>query len=473
MKNLLAVLPAVLALAAQVGTEANSPRDGKPHVVVFISDDHGYDDSSLAGHDEFATPNLSRIARDGMTFTHAFAASPSCAPSRAALLTGMMPMRSGAMLNHQPPREDVKKLPAYLQSLGYEVVAFGKVAHYKQGKLYGFDHVSHDGFHDERCVAAAIEYLENCNSKSPLCLLVGTNWPHVPWPDVPDGDDVDRFKPPPTHVDTPATREWRARYAAAVARFDEDLGAVYDAAYHRLGRNTLFLHFSDHGAQWPCGKWNLYDAGTRVPFVAVWPEVIEPDSHSDAMITLVDVLPTLVEVAGGNPPKGLDGTSFQAVLRGSRASHRDVVFATHSGDGRMNAYPKRSVRTREWKYIRNLRSESQHTTHIDRGEPIDGNSYWRSWMEKAQIDPQAAAIVERYHHRPAEELYNLENDALEQYNVAADSKNAAVLAELRAQLDEWMREQGDQGLATEAAVAEAFSSQPRGEADGSRTTTRP
>jgi uncharacterized sulfatase len=84
-----------------------------------------------------------RLADAGISFSHAFAASPSCAPSRAALLTGLMPNRNGAMLNHQPPREDVKKLPAYLHELGYEVVAFGKVAHYKQAKLYGFDYAAH------------------------------------------------------------------------------------------------------------------------------------------------------------------------------------------------------------------------------------------------------------------------------------------------------------------------------------------
>jgi len=370
----------------------------KPNLVIFISDDHGYTDTSVAGASEFETPNLARLARNGMTFTHAFAASPTCAPSRAALLTGLMPARNGAMLNHQPPRREVKKLPAYLHELGYEVVAFGKVAHYKQGADYGFDHVSHDGFHEDDCIDAALEFLKKRSSDRRLCLFVGTNWPHVPWPQAVPDRTTDSFVPPPTHVDTPETRQWRARYAAAVQRADNDLGKVYDAAFEKLGTNTLFLHFSDHGAQWPLGKWNLYDAGTHVPCLAVWPGVIRPESRAAAMISLVDVLPTLVEVAGGTPPSHLDGRSFNEVLRGGQTSHREFILTTHSGDGRMNAYPMRSVRTRRWKYIRNLWPEARHTTHIDKGNSVDGNAYWDSWIAKAEADRAAAEVVRRYHH---------------------------------------------------------------------------
>src|SRR4051812_34491139 len=121
----------VLVLLALFPPAARAAEESPPNIVVFIADDHGYLDSSVAGSKQFHTPALERLAADGITLTHAFAASPSCAPSRAAFLTGLMPTRNGAMLNHQPPRADVKKLPAYLHELGYEVVAIGKVAHYK------------------------------------------------------------------------------------------------------------------------------------------------------------------------------------------------------------------------------------------------------------------------------------------------------------------------------------------------------
>lgn len=413
-----------------------------PNLVVFISDDHGYHDSSVAGGERFQTPNLDRLQQRGMTLTRAFAPSPSCAPSRAALLTGLMPARNGAIFNHQPPRDEIKKWPVYLQELGYEVVAFGKVAHYKQGKRYGFDHVVHDTFHDHECIPAALDFLSSWKGEKPLCMMVGTNWPHVPWP-----ERTERISGPlpPKHVDTDDTREWRARYAAAVANMDRDLGEIYDAAYDRLGPNTLFLHFSDHGAQWPFGKWNLYDTGSRVPFFAVWPDVIKPGSQTDAMVSLVDVLPTLIEVAGGTPPKDIDGRSFRTVLLGKKTKHRDRIFTTHSGDGRMNEYPIRAVRTPRWKYIRNLRPDAEHHTHIDRGKSADGSGYWQSWVKKAESDPAAAAIVESYFRRPSEEMYDLQSDPHELTNLAGDERYAETLEGLRGEVDEWMREQGDDG----------------------------
>ncbi len=450
------IFKVVIGCAASVAACAvMAAQSAPPNFVVFVSDDHGYLDSSVAEAAEFRTPCMERLARDGMTFTQAFAASPTCAPSRAAFLTGLMPNRSGSLFNHQPPSADVKKLPEYLRELGYEVVAFGKVAHYNQSDLYGFDLAKFDGFHEEECVAAALDYLQKRESNKPLCLMVGTNWPHVPWPEV-NASSGTTYRPPLAHVDTPETRKWRAKYAAAVERADRDLGQIYEAAYARLGRNTLFIHFCDHGGQWPFGKWNLYDAGTRVPFFAVWPGVIAPGCESDAMLSLVDVLPTLVDAAGSTPPSEIDGQSFLDVLQGKGEEHREQVFTTHSGDGDKNQFPIRAVRSRQWKYIRNLRPGNEHHTHVDKAKPVDGNAYWKSWVAAAKNDANAAAIVERYHHRPAEELYHLEADPLEQRNLAGEARFAAVQQQLAARLDGWMREQGDEGTKTEDTVAEAF-----------------
>ncbi|MFO0927049.1 MAG: sulfatase-like hydrolase/transferase, partial [Gemmataceae bacterium] len=175
----LALLPVLLVFAlTATGAEPSRP----PNIVVFLADDLGWADCSPCGGTAIATPNMARLARDGMTFTHAFVASPSCAPSRAALLTGLDPMRNGAMLNHSRPRAGVKRWPAYFQPLGYQVAAIGKVAHYAQVKEYGFDHFSHFGYHQDDCVEAAVRWLDRRTSDKPLCLIVGTNWPHVPWP---------------------------------------------------------------------------------------------------------------------------------------------------------------------------------------------------------------------------------------------------------------------------------------------------
>jgi uncharacterized sulfatase len=448
----------VLAIALSGRLDASTSTN--PNLVIFIADDLGYRDLSVAGAKDFRMPNFERLARDGVTLTHVFAASPSCAPSRAALLTGLMPIRNGAMRNHQPARTDAKKLPAYLHELGYDVVAIGKVAHYKQGRDYGFDYTAHDTFHDDDCVAAAVEFLEQRKTDKPLCLFVGTNWPHVPWPKetnvATSGKVPTSLSPPQSHVDTPETRRWRARYAAAVERCDRDLGLVYDATFKGLGPNTLFIAFSDQGAQWPFGKWNLYDAGTRTGLHAVWPSVIPPNTRSDALVSLVDVAPTLIEAANGVAPSAIDGQSFLAVLTGKAHTFRGRVFATHSADGKMNQYPMRSVRTTRWKYIRNLKSDAEHHTHIDLGQSVDGNGYWVSWVKRAKTDPHAASVVNRYFRRPSEELYDLDADPDEQRNLAADLAHGKTLEELRASLDNWMKKQGDRGILSEQASALAF-----------------
>ena len=132
----------------------------KPNLVLFLTDDLGREDISPYGEREIRTPNMQKLADDGLTFENAYVASPSCAPSRAALLTGLMPARNGAEANHSKPRAEIKKWPAYLKESGYEVVAFGKVSHYKYTADYGFDHFEHDTFHDHAAIAAAVKYLE-------------------------------------------------------------------------------------------------------------------------------------------------------------------------------------------------------------------------------------------------------------------------------------------------------------------------
>src|SRR4029079_4231131 len=133
-----------------------------------------------------------------------------------------------------------------------------------------------------------------------LCLLVGTNWPHVPWPKEAKLDPA-RLTLPPTLVHTTAARQGRARSLTAVVKADRDLGLVYDAARKHLGKDVLFLFTADHGAQFPFGKWNAYDAGIRTPLVAAWPDRIKPGTTSGAMVSWIDLLPTCLEVAGGKP----------------------------------------------------------------------------------------------------------------------------------------------------------------------------
>lgn len=415
----------------------------KPDIVVFLSDDHTVTDSSVYGSKDVPTPGMDKLAKDGLVFDRAFVASPTCAPSRAALLTGLMPARNGSEANHARPRPEIKKLPAYLHDLGYEVVAIGKVGHYVQTKEYGFDHVAHMGYHDDEAVPSALAWLEARKSEKPLALFVGTNWPHVPWP-APDKEfSPEKVTLPASQVDTPRTRQARTRYYSAINRMDTELGQVYDLAYKKLGKDTLFIHTSDNGAQFPFAKWSCYDAGIRTPLIVVWPGVIKPGERTGAMVSWVDILPTIVEAAGGKAPADLDGRSFVPVLQGEKKDHRDLIFTTHSGDGNMNVYPIRSVRDRQWKLILNLHPEFEFHTHVDKGKAKEEFHYWNSWVKKAEKVPQAAAKLKRYHQRPELELYDLQSDPGEVKNLAELPEHAERVKTMRAKLEEWMKEQGD------------------------------
>lgn len=410
-----------------------------PHIVLYLTDDLGRLDTTVYGSADVRTPNLERLAAAGMTFDNAFVASPACAPSRAALLTGLMPARNGAEANHTYPKPGAAYLTAALKRLGYEIAAFGKVAHGADKPEYGFDYYSRPRVQLAERVA---EFFELRPSNGPLCLLVGDRRPHVPWTEETLYDPAE-VSLPPYFIDSPATRRHWARYLSDIEGLDHELGAVLALARERLGRDILVAFSSDHGGQWPFGKWNLYDAGIRVPLIVAWPGRIAPGARTPAMVSWVDLLPTLIELAGGSPPGGIDGRSFASVLRGESAEHRSEIFTTHSGDGVFNVYPIRSIRTDRYKYILNLLPDYLHTNHSDILRKDGAGAYWDSWEAAAAKDPAAAAIVERYFERPAEELYDLEADALERTNLAGLPEHAERLRELQERLRRWMAAQGD------------------------------
>src|SRR6185437_16065385 len=153
----------------------------RPDIVMFIADDMSVKDSSAYGNREIPGPNMAALAKEGLTFDLAYATSPTCAPSRAALLTGCYNLRNGVMFNQQRAKPDIKKWPAYFQALGYEVVAIGKVSHYGHVTTYGFDYAGYYNYHQDICIQKAVEWLAARKSTKPLCVLVGTNFPHVPW----------------------------------------------------------------------------------------------------------------------------------------------------------------------------------------------------------------------------------------------------------------------------------------------------
>lgn len=412
-----------------------------PNIVLYIADDHGRNDSSVynpAG--DAITPQMAKLAAAGLTFNQAFVASPACGPSRSALLSGLMPIRNGAEHNHEKPRPETQTMIQQLQEAGYEVAAFGKVHHNKWIALAGADHVDPKRNDLEGSVHA---YLNARTTNKPLLLIVGDVRTHAPWHEHETYDDVDLTIP--SHwVDTPDTRQTWENYLGEVTEVDTTIGNIDASARAHFGSDDfLSIYTSDHGHALPFGKWNLYDWGTQVAFIARWPGKIAANARTDAMISWIDIFPTFLELAGADIPADIDGRSFAAVLRGETNQHRELIFTTHSGDGKMNIYPIRAVRDQRFKYIRNINPDTYHTTHTDIQRRPGHGSFFNEWEIAAQTDPHAQTVLQRYHRRPAVEFYDIVNDPAETTNLATDPAYAAEVARLGAQLDTWMTQHND------------------------------
>lgn len=434
---------AVDASTKKSAAEAKTPSAQKrPDIVFYIADDLSAADLPLHGGTNIQTPSIDALAASGMSFNRAFVASPSCASSRAALLTGLMPAKNGAEENHSYPRKEVLKLPQVLNKLGYQTAAFGKVAHLRSAPDYHFEiHDRQQHIPDVR--KNVKQFLESRTDQRPLALFVGVSDPHVPWPNE-STIDPKTMSLPPKLLDTPRTRIQRSRYLQEVKDLDAYLGELRALTNKHLSQDQVFVFSSDHGAQFPFGKWTLYDEGIRVPLIVAQNGKIKAGSKTEAMVSWVDILPTLIDTVGGQVPDKLDGRSFLNVLRGKTDSHRENIFTTHSGDQLMNVYLSRSIRTDRYKLIWNPHPDFAFTTHIDMLLRETSGDYFKQWTERAKTDPAAAATVAKHHGRPAIELYDLQQDPHEMNNLAGQPETSKIQQQLFDDLKKWITSQKDQ-----------------------------
>jgi len=172
--------------------------------------------------------------------------------------------------------------------------------------------------------------------------------------------------------------------------------------------------------------------------------VIKGGSKTAALVSLVDLLPTMIDAAGGTPPKDLDGQTLVPLLRGTSDRVHEEVFAAHTGDGQMNRSPQRCIRTSQYKLIENLAPQGVYKTHIDAAAGPDGRDYWNSWVRLADRgDAHAKQVIDHYLHRPPEELYDLQADPYELKDLIDEPAHAQIAKELRDKLNAWRLEQGE------------------------------
>jgi len=468
MRRLFAIaliaIPALLMASRPPAAAAQSGVD-KPNMLIFLTDDHTYTDAGVYGNDDVHTPNIDQLAAEGMRFTQAFTATAMCATTRMQLYSGVYPVRNGAYPNHGKAYPSLRSMPHHLRELGYKVAIVGK-RHEAPEKAFPFKYLGgthHDSGKGEPALPLdnAARFIKE-NADQPWCLVVATNQPHLPW----NRGEASRYDPqaltlPPYLADTPDTRKTLARYYAEVTYADKQLGQVRDflEASDQLDE-TLFLYTSEQGTWMPYGKWTLYDTGIRTQLIVRWPEKVAAGTTTDAMVEYVDVVPTLVEAAGGEPASvdvgvdggpdggsGFDGDSFLDVLTGEQDDHGQYIYGVQTTRGiyqGSEAYPIRCVRTDQYKLILNLNPLDEFSNLVtERFGPF------QSWREIADENKHARELVEGYEKRPAVELYDVEADPFEQNNLADKERYQPVIDRLNAKLKQWMAQQGDLGIATE------------------------
>ena len=438
----------------------------RPNFLLIIADDCTYSDLEVYGG-QAKTPHLNQLAAEGMKFNRCFQAAPMCSPTRHCLYTGLYPVKSGAYPNHTMAYDWVKSIAHHLQTAGYSTHLSGKT-HINPKSVFPFKYSGKNN-PDPDAFSAVLK--QSAEANEPFLFIAASNEPHSPW----TKGDASQYPPqsvklPPVLVDSFDTREAFSRYLAEITYFDSQVGELVDLLDQSpLKDNTLVMVLSEQGNSFPFAKWTCYDAGLQSGCIVRWSGRVAAGSVCDALIEYVDVVPTFLAAAGIAPPKNLDGLSLIPVLTGAATSHKLHVFGLQTTRGIIKGsdfFGIRSVRDERYRYIRNLTPDV-----VFRNVATKAPTFVAWQRMAAEGDAQAKRLVHNYQHRPAEELYDCEADPWNQTNLAGRPEHAKRLAMLRTQLDGWMKEQGDEGQATELKALERMPPEPFPE--GQRGKSRP
>ena len=432
--RLLALL--AVALGAAPVAAAQSAPAARPNIVVFVGDDLGWRDTGPYGNAAVRTPNIERLARSGLLVRYAFGVSPQCSPSRIGILSGRYPHATRTEDLHTPLPPGERLLPSYLQAQGYLTGHMAKT-HYGTLAERQFQ------WYAKETAAALPAFLDTARSR-PFFLWVGFHEPHRPYDSVPPpgGHSPARVALPPYLADTPETRTDLARYYDAIARMDGAIGEMMGELERRgLRDSTLVVFLSDNGAPFPREKGTLYDSGTRTPLIVSWPSVIRAGAVYDrGPVSTIDLMPTLLELAGGRVPASVQGASFRDLLTSPESyTAREYVFSErnwHDCDEH-----QRSVRTARYKLIR---TDAYAALPLCTAADIGGSPSFLALRALAKANRLTRAQRRLFEAPRARlELYDLERDPWELTNLADDPAQAGRVRELAAVLQAWMERTDD------------------------------
>jgi N-sulfoglucosamine sulfohydrolase len=430
----------------------------RPNIFMILADDATVWDFGCYGDKCVRTPNIDKLAQEGVQFNNMFTPAPMCAPARAAVFTGLYPMRNGCHPNHTKVKSEIKTVVHYMTHLGYRTILLGK-KHILPEANFPFEY-----YNDDISVLGPGRDLERILANpgdKPLCIFMCKFSAHWDWPTNNHNYDPNTVSLNPYLIDTPETRKLRANYYSKVTDLDIGVGKTLQLLKDKgFYDNTVFLWTTDQGTLWPHERQNIYDAAVKVPFIIRWPKHIKAGVKTDALASFIDLLPTFIELAGGDVDKvvkacggqQLDGKSLLSILLNKASDIHSEVFAIASYDV-LEGYPMRAVRTKTHNYIYNIDWYFRYPTawQLDLPYSKDMSPVWKSWQEKAKTDAAARKQINAYLFRPQEELYDIIKDPFELNNIADDPNQKAILKEMRNKVKDWMKQQGDDGTNTHFA----------------------
>jgi arylsulfatase A-like enzyme len=413
----------------------------KPNIILFITHDQGqligcYNNPQMPN--SLNTPNIDKLAEEGVRFANNFCTAPQCSPSRGSIMTSLYPHQNGLMglVNRGWTLPETNKtLPMYLKENGYSTHLIGLQHESRDPSTLGYDTIVPQRFSHRRMKKDITTFFTNLKQeKTPFYACFGTWGSHIPFKNWGKAVDPDSVKVPPFLPDVEDIRMDLSEMYGNVHVVDSIVGHIVEHLEDsNLKDNTLFIYTTDHGIAFPRAKCTLYDPGIKTTLILSKPglKILNNGNVINSKVSNIDLLPSVLELIGAKIPENIEGKSFLSILKGEKKELRKEIYVEQTYHDIYN--PMRCIRTDNYKYIKNFK-DSDVLFEIP-GDMRDmarmGGVFMNDFPELYKKE------------RMAEEFYDLEKDPNEMNNIINEPAYKTIAAELRKKLETWMKRTND------------------------------
>jgi len=425
----------------------------RPNILLITSEDNG-PHLSCYGDPYVKTPNLDKLAREGIRFTNAYVTQAGCSPSRSSIFTGLYTHQNGqiglATHNLRMYRQDIPNIFRSLKENGYATGIIGKI-HVNPEAAFPLDYHNRMASFEHRDVrkeAEAASAFIRKNANKPFLLMINYKDAHRPFIAQQKGFPAKPLKPedvtplPGIGLDSPELRRQTANYYNCMSRLDSGIQMLMEKLDQSGKRdNTLVIYLGDHGADILRGKRTSYEGGVKIPLIMNWPKRIMPGQVRKELVSTIDLFPTLLDITGARPVHGLPGMSLKPFFKHKSVKWRNYLFTEYHLHSGHNFYPQRTIRDKRYKLILNLMHGQ-----INPGYDFTNKRFFKAGEIDQLIKSSSRRIQDAYkimHIAPEYELYDLQNDPYEFNNLAQLPESKEILNRLKAQLAAWRKKTND------------------------------